>query len=485
MANNDAEDDNFFGTEFPLLEPDEHARPPNVAGPPANVARPPTNAGQPPPRAFPPSGTPVQPTANAGQLPPRANFQRPTNISQRLPRVVFQHTANASRIPVRANSRPPAQARPPENVGRARRNLLNRVLPPPGLEATEEEIAERRLRQQFDPLDSRLAQQAALDRTRTHPNLRDTLSQPLSQRTSILEERSLSLASASPYTEHPESGHTRPRSTPFPTWSSQLPIRPRPPLPPRRNLRLDLQTPAPPVGPRNQVRQASLPYRNPSRSAIAQSIVATPPVVTRNFVVQNPGANTQARSTQGLDQSPAYTSGNIPNADSADQGSPLETASSVSALDEGAPDEGGPGPSENPPFDNSSLEPQESSEADPERTSRTSSDDDDYPDQGSTHEGASGPGAPDPGGLDKGGESPPRDGSSKKTPSASPCSNVPYLNQSSNMPYNNAAIPPPEEISGQASLPRECSVLHMAGCPTLISLQSRALRKFYKSTKTR
>ena len=25
------------------------------------------------------------------------------------------------------------------------------------------------------------------------------------------------------------------------------------------------------------------------------------------------------------------------------------------------------------------------------------------------------------------------------------------------MPYNNAAIPPPEEISGQASLPRECT----------------------------
>ncbi|KAL2039877.1 hypothetical protein N7G274_007280 [Stereocaulon virgatum] len=413
MANNDSEDDNFFGTEFPLLELDEHARPLNIAGPPVNVPRPPTNAGQPPPRALLPLRTPVPPAANVGQLPPRANFHRPANIGQHLPRTVFQHTANASRIPVRANSRPPAQARPPENVGRARRNLLDRVLPPPGLEATKEEIAERRLRRQFDPLDSRLAQQATLDRTRTGPNLGDTLSQPLSERTSILEKRSPSLASTSPYTEIPESGHTRPRSTPFPTWPSQLPIRPRPPLPPRRNLRLSLQTPAPPVGPRNQVRQGSLPYRNPSRSAVAQSIVANPPVVTHNFVVQNSGANAQARSIPDFDHTPAYTSGNIPKADSADQGSSLKIASSASALGEGVPDEGGPGPSENPPCDNSPLEPEECLEEDPERTSRNSSDDDNSPDQGSTHEGASGPGAPDQGGLDKGGESPPRDGSPK------------------------------------------------------------------------
>ena len=423
MANNDSEDDNFFGTEIPLLESYEHARPPNVAGPPANVARPPTNAGQPPSRALLPSRTLSQPTANASRLPPRANFQLPANIGQHLPRVVFQHTANASRIPVRVSSRPPAQARPPENVGRARRNLLNRVLPPPGLEATEEEIAERRLRQQFDPLDSRLAQQAALDRTITRPNLGDTLSQPLSRRTSILEGRSLSLASASPYTEIPESDHTHPRSTPFPTWSSQLPIRPRLPLPPRRNLRLGLQTPTPPVGPRNQVRQGFVPYRNPSQSAVAQSIVTTPPIVTHNFVIQNPSANTQAQSTPGLDQSPAYTSENIPNADSANQGSPPETASSSSALDEA-----GPGPSENPPCDNLSLEPEESSEEDPERTSRDSCDDDNSLDQGSTHEGASGPGAPDQGGLDKGGESPPRDGLPKENPSVNPSSDVPYLN---------------------------------------------------------
>ena len=201
MANNDSEEDEFFGSGFPYLGPDEdeeETQPEQSAGPRAN-SHPPSNV--------------VGPPANAGQ--------------------------------------------PPANVPLTPRQILNRIYAPAEPRLSQEQLAERQLQSHPDPRGRRVVPlQAYFDHPRRHPGLQQTLSQPPTRRESILEEHPLSLASASPYTQDSESGHSHPHSSLFPTGPGQL--RPPPPLPPRRTLRLSLRNPAPAVGPRNQVYQS--PY---------------------------------------------------------------------------------------------------------------------------------------------------------------------------------------------------------------------------------
>ena len=137
------------------------------------------------------------------------------------------------------------------------RQILNRIYSPPEPGLSQEQLAERQLQSHPDPRGRRVVVplQAHFDHPRRHPGLQQTLSQPPTRRESILEEHPLSLASASPYIQDSESGHSHPHSSLFPTGPGQL-RPPPPPLPPRRTLRLSLRNPATAVGPWNQVYQS-------------------------------------------------------------------------------------------------------------------------------------------------------------------------------------------------------------------------------------
>ena len=253
----------------------------------------------------------------------------------------------------------------------------------------------------LNPRGRGILSQAYFNRLNRASGPHQTLSQPSPRRSSVLEEHPLSLGSAKPYVEDSGFGYSHPPTSPFPTAPLQL--RPPPPLPPRRTL------------------------PNP-----------TPAVVEQSQVSQRPY----------LPTGEASLSANVQSLPSADSDATLLVPGSEASPSEAPPNEA---------FDSEDPESSGTESSTSEESSSEDSAEDDPPDQDSPDQGAPRQAAPDQGGPDEGG---PREGASgedspRATSPTNHYSDGPFRTESSEMPYNNAAIPPPEEISGQASLPRE------------------------------